>query len=241
MTQPAGQPIDNGDSPCADQSYTPLAPGTDGGLITGRYQPHPDPAFDGGGNGVNNALTEPAAFYGVSFSTATNPTDPQTDTDVTAPEITAAGDGSLSGDVRAFAAAWNGQHFNQGSPKPDGEKPEGTEGPTGTYDGGTGAFALEWSSRISGGPFNNFTGTWHFEGTFEAANQAPAASNEGSASSTSNSSAHVAPTTAASGASTAPASHPRTGTTPTPALAGAALAGAFAVTTVLRRRTSVRA
>ena len=34
---------------------------------------------------------------------------------------------------------------------------------------------LEWSSTIVGGPFNNFTGTWHFEGTFEPATRAAGA------------------------------------------------------------------
>lgn len=247
MTQPAGQPIDNGDSPCDDKSYTPLEPGTDGGLVTGAYQPHPDPAFDGNGNGVNDKLTKPAAFYGVDFSTATNPTDPQTDTEVAAPEIVAASDGSLSGDLRAFAAAWNGQHFNQGSPKPDGETPEGTEGPTGSYDEGTGAFEMEWSSRISGGPFNNFIGTWHFEGTFEPSSQPQAQSNSGPSASDSSAGAPAStssPPAAASRpgatASTAgaQATHPRTGPSSGISLAGTALLGAFAATSVLRRRTA---
>ena len=39
---------------------------------------------------------------------------------------------------------------------------------TGTYDAETGAFVLEWSSQIVGGPFNDSTGVWHLEGTFEA-------------------------------------------------------------------------
>ncbi len=40
---------------------------------------------------------------------------------------------------------------------------------TGAYDAETGAFVLEWSSQIVGGPFNDFTGVWPLEGTFEAA------------------------------------------------------------------------
>jgi hypothetical protein len=244
MTQPAGQPIDNGDSPCDDKSYTPLSPGSDGGLVTGSYQPHPDPAFDSNGNGMNEALTEPARFYGVNFSTATNATDPQTDTDVMAPEIRAAADGSISGDLRAFAAAWNGQHFNQGSPKPDGEKPEGTEGPTGTYDDATGAFELEWSSRISGGPFNNFIGTWHFTGTFESSQSTPPSSSsssppqsDGGSSASASQQAATPGRTAAAATSTgdANAAHPRTGAPMTAGLVGVALAGAFAVTRLLQR------
>src|SRR5687768_12432328 len=37
--------VDNGDSTCADRTYTPLAPGTDGGLVVGGYQPAPSPGF----------------------------------------------------------------------------------------------------------------------------------------------------------------------------------------------------
>src|SRR5438874_748056 len=43
---PTGPYLSNSDSSCSDQSYTPLQPGTDGGLRTGAYQPVPDPAFD---------------------------------------------------------------------------------------------------------------------------------------------------------------------------------------------------
>jgi hypothetical protein len=40
---------------------------------------------------------------------------------------------------------------------------------TATYDAETGAFVLEWSRQIVGGPFNDFTGVWHMEGISEAA------------------------------------------------------------------------
>lgn len=160
--------VGNGDSPCGDDTYTPLAAGSDGGLVAGDYQPHPDPAFDEDGNAVASQITEPQTWFAVDFALATNPTDPQTELEVPTPEITAE-DGALSGDLSAFAAAWNGQHFNQGSPKPDGEQPGNTRPVTGSYDPDTGAYTLEWSSQIVGGPFNNFTGVWHLEGTFEPA------------------------------------------------------------------------
>ena len=73
---PSGPFVSNNDSPCDDHSYTPLTPGTDGGLITGAHQPEPDPAFDGDGNSLASRITKPARFYGVDFSTSTNPTDP---------------------------------------------------------------------------------------------------------------------------------------------------------------------
>lgn len=161
----SGPFIQNGDSTCpSDTTFTPLQPGTDGGLAVGGYQAQPNPTFDGAGNSLANRLTAPAKFFGVNFSTATNPTDPQTGTPVPAPSLSLGADGTLTGDLRAFAASWNGQHFNQGAPKPDGSSPGNTTAPTGSLDPSTGAFTLEWTSQIVGGPFDDFTGLWHLEG-----------------------------------------------------------------------------
>jgi hypothetical protein len=158
--------ISNGDSPCGDKTYSPMLPGTDGGLSTGAYQTEAAPPFDGGGNGVTESIAKGVPFFAVRFAVTTNEKDPQTGGKAPMPTI-AVNDGQLSGDLSAFAASWNNQHFNQGSPKPDGAKPGLTAGPTGTYDPATKKFTLEWSSQIVGGPFNNFTGVWHFEGTFQ--------------------------------------------------------------------------
>lgn len=158
--------VENTDSPCEDQTFSPLLPGSDGGLMTGSYQPEVSPPFDDAGNGKTAVLTRPTTFFGVDFANSTNEKDPQTGDSTTVPTVTADG-GTLAGDLSAFAASWNGQHFNQGAPKPGGEMPGLTSGPTGTYDEATGAFTLEWSSQIVGGPFNNFTGIWRLEGTFE--------------------------------------------------------------------------
>ncbi|MBI4883855.1 MAG: hypothetical protein HY826_07360 [Actinobacteria bacterium] len=151
--------VPNADSPCvADQSYSLLAPGTDGGLASGTHQPAPDPAFDAVGNATAAAIAQPAVFFGVAFAVAT-------DEAADAPALSAAG-GVLSGQVAAFTAYYGGAPFNQGSPKPDGSKPGLTADVVGTIDPVTGAFVLEWSSQIVGGPFDSFTGVWHFEGTF---------------------------------------------------------------------------
>ena len=163
----AGPYLQNNSSACADKSYTDLTPGKDGGLSTAVYQPQPDPPFDAAGGGANDKITLPKEFFGAKFATATNPTDPQTNLGTTLPVITSDGSGKLSGDLRAFAAAYQNQHFNQGAPKPDGSSPGATTLPTGTYDAATKHFTIEWTSTIVGGPFNNFTGKWHFEGTFE--------------------------------------------------------------------------
>ena len=44
-TNSAGPYFSNSDSTCSDNTYTPLAPGTAGGLVSGNYQPESSPAF----------------------------------------------------------------------------------------------------------------------------------------------------------------------------------------------------
>jgi hypothetical protein len=175
MTAGGASFIENGDSPCADKTFSPLLPGSDGGLLTGTYQPAPSSRFDGAGGGTANRITQPTPFFGVPFATSTESVDPQTGTSVPPPSITADDGGTLTGATAAFGAAWNREDFNQGSPKPDGSRPGSTSGPSGTYDVATGAFTLEWTSLIVGGPFNNFTGVWHLEGTFAAQGGPPPA------------------------------------------------------------------
>ncbi|MFQ6019485.1 MAG: hypothetical protein ACE5KW_01890 [Dehalococcoidia bacterium] len=166
-----GNPFLNGSSPCI--GVTPLRPGNEGGLITGSFQPLPDPAFDAVGNCLANRIHQPETFFGAHFSDATNQTDPQGGENLSAfpPTIEHDGAGNLSGDMRAWAACWNFNHFNQGSPKPDGSFPcitsgDCTEGPSGTLDLTTCSYNLQWSSRIVGGPFNGNLGVWHLEGTY---------------------------------------------------------------------------
>lgn len=172
MVQINGNPksgpfVTNSDSPCADKTWTALKPGTDGGLKTGTYQRQPATPFDGTGNGKASAIVTPTKWFAVAFALASNMKDPQTGREAPAPSITANGS-TLSGDLRALAAAWNGQHFNQGAPKPDGSLPGNTAAVTGTYDKATGTYTLEWVSTVIGGPFNNFSGIWHLEGVFAA-------------------------------------------------------------------------
>jgi hypothetical protein len=158
----------NPDSAATDKTYTLAQPGTDGGLATGKYQPSPNPAFGDQGSSLAGRIIQPSPFTAINFGVSTNATDPQTTTDVPKPKITVKG-GKLSGDLKAVDASWNFQDFNQGSPKPDGSKPGLTKAVSGTYDSKTRKYVLEWSSQIVGGAFNDFTGVWHFEGTFEPA------------------------------------------------------------------------
>jgi len=149
-------------------TYTLLSPGTDGGLRTGVYQPAPSPAFSGSGDALANRIIAPQRFALIQYSAQTSAKDPQTGSDVPAPSITVTPDGRLGGNLSAFAAQWNKQNFNTGSPKPDGTYPGLTSPVTGTYNSDTHAYTLDWTSQIVGGAFNNFSAKWHFEGTFEA-------------------------------------------------------------------------
>ncbi len=155
MLQPDGNYIPNADSACVDTTYSGLTAGTDGGLVTGSFQLAPDPAFDDAGNALADSIFAPVPFFAVAFAGATDKAEPAV------PSLTAT-DGVLTGDLSAFTAYYGGGSFNQGAPKPDGTG----DAPMGTIDPETGAYVLDWTSLISGGSFDGFTGVWHFEGTF---------------------------------------------------------------------------
>ena len=160
-----GKYFTNPDSTCPDKSFTVQAPGSDAGLVTGSYQPSPAPAFDATGNALAARITQPGSFTAIKFGISTNSVDPQTRKSVPAPSITD-DNGTLSGQITAWSAAWNNLYFNQGSPKPGGGSPGLTTPVSGTYDASTHAFVLTWASEVVGGPFNGFTGYWHLQGTF---------------------------------------------------------------------------
>lgn len=107
-------------------------------------QPAPSPAFDGNGDSLAGRIIRPTDFAGIDFGVAT----------IGSPPSVSASAGKLSGQVNAFTAEWNHLTFNQGGKV------------TGTYNSHTHAYVLTWSSLISGGPFNGFTGYWHLTGTF---------------------------------------------------------------------------
>src|SRR3954451_20774676 len=58
---------------CANSDYTPLRPGTDGGLETGSFQGQPRPTFDANRNSTAGRLIAPAFFgrYRLGFATDT--------------------------------------------------------------------------------------------------------------------------------------------------------------------------
>lgn len=171
MVYPKGDPKKgpfflNTNSRSPDQSYTLFVPGIDKGLRTGSFQPQPSPAFAPNGFALANRIVQPLLFAGIKFSLSTAPTDAQAGVKVGPPTITANGR-RLSGDLRGFTASWNKIYFNQGSPKPEGKLVGSTQPVTGSYDPKTKHYVLSWVSQIVGGPFNDFAGYWHFEGTFK--------------------------------------------------------------------------
>ncbi|MGI8796270.1 MAG: hypothetical protein ACR2IR_06805 [Acidimicrobiia bacterium] len=165
-TVEGGPVLPNVDSTCSDKDFTLLEPGTDGGLKTGKHQPQPDPPFDAAGNGLADGIHTPTGFFGIDFASSTNKTDPQTGEQVPAITIKVKG-AKLSGNTSGYSVAYGNQQFNQGAPKPDESLPGLTRKLTGTYAASTREFELEWVSQIVGGPFNDFTGIWHLEGTFK--------------------------------------------------------------------------
>ena len=167
MLTAGGAPFGNISSPAPNKNYTPLTPGTEGGLRTDAYQQAPTPAFSAGvsGNALASKIIRPVSFYLINFSVQTSGADAQLGTPDPLPSI-AAQNGKLSGQVTAWDAQWNGQSFNQGTPKPGGSVLPPTTPLGGTYDATTHKFTLDWKSLIVGGPFNGYIGVWHLAGTF---------------------------------------------------------------------------
>ena len=70
--------ISNGDSSCGDKTYSPMSPGSDGGMRIGAYQPEVSPPFDASGHGATELIAKGTPFFAVRFAVATNQKDPQT-------------------------------------------------------------------------------------------------------------------------------------------------------------------
>jgi hypothetical protein len=155
----------NSDSTARNKGYTLFRAGIDGGLRTGAFQEQPKPAFQSNGFSLSNRIVQPLLFAGIKFGLSTAATDPQSGRKVGAPRIYVDGR-KITGDLRGFTASWNKIYFNQGAPKPNGTRPGKTRSVRGFYNSKTKRFAFDWVSQIVGGPFNDFSGYWHFEGRF---------------------------------------------------------------------------
>lgn len=108
MRDPGGNPIVNSST---GTTYTLLDAGTNGvKLFT--YDDGPTPAFDGGGNALADRITQPTPFFGVLFGVATPSGNPVPKIVVNLRYPTPP---TVSVDLRAWTAYWNGQSFNQGA------------------------------------------------------------------------------------------------------------------------------
>lgn len=164
IRQADGEFVVNPTSSATDETYTFLAPGADGGLVTGEYQRPSGRAFDAEGNSRAGAIIEPTFFDGVELGLASLPKYPAGAKRSDAPWFTTKA-GKLYGRLAALTAGWSKRLFNQGAPKPGRTKPVAV----GTYDKRTGRYTLRWTSKISGGPYDGATGIWRLEGEFEPA------------------------------------------------------------------------
>lgn len=76
MLGQGGALVSNSFGGCANPDYTPLHPGSEG-LLTGKYEPNPSPAFKGQ-NALAADIVQPTNFFGSDFGVATQSSDPQT-------------------------------------------------------------------------------------------------------------------------------------------------------------------
>jgi hypothetical protein len=205
MTDGSEKFLTNQSSPCNPFTFTPLYPGSQGGLLTdpdrmedpdnGLFQPRDDPpCHPTTTGGTTDRIHQPQGFFGVNWGSATQAeVIPGATGLASIPTIVwDTTNDTLSGDLSAFGMCWSNLFFAQGDPRPTGLPPVSGTGQenecaepqprglspapvTGTYNPATGAYTLDWRSRIGGSFGCSFTGHWHFEGEFttEAVAAAP--------------------------------------------------------------------
>lgn len=146
--------ITGGDFGMGSPGGTAITAGPASPIVAGTYQ---------GSNTAAGTLTN-FLFFGTPVFTFTAASDPGIAGGGPAPSGTAdATTGTIAMDMSSFFASWNGTDFSQGGQA------------TGTYNGSTGDYSMNWSSTIVGGSFNGQTGYWHLSGVASlAAAPAPA-------------------------------------------------------------------
>jgi hypothetical protein len=166
----AGPYITNYDSNCSEQTYSLLSPGKVG-LKLGKFQRHPNPAFDAATNGLADEIFSPVRFYSVNFAISTESQPEKIGSALSPPRffVESTGDeGSpknvrLTANLQSLFVGWNGEFFEQGGPHPEGFT-GATTTPFGNINLETGQFTLQWSSQVDAGSFDGFIGQWQLTG-----------------------------------------------------------------------------
>ncbi len=168
----ADKPVLNKNGGCANPAYTPLTPGKDGGLVTGKFQNEPDPTFDAHRNALATDIIKPVEFGNFALSLATSAKDEQDAPTGPAafPVPVAQVTGSqLSIDLRSLVLLYGGypsstcaQHYGTGCWE------LGSVSAGGTYDAATHAFVIQWFTGESFVPQGDSL-EFHLAGTFTPA------------------------------------------------------------------------
>jgi len=164
-----GRAVRNPKAGCANPDYTPLRPGVDGGLITGRFQTQPDPAFDAHRNARADRIVTPTVFGHFRFGFATNSRDEQDAPSGAAayPAPVAIATGSTRKvDLSSLVVTNSGgagstcaKSFGLGCWE------VGSKSASGTYDAATHHFVIDWFAGQSFTPKADSMEV-HLEGTF---------------------------------------------------------------------------
>jgi hypothetical protein len=154
---------------CADADYTPLVPGTDGGLITGQFQGQPSPTFDAHRNSLATRIVKPTSFGPFRFGFATSARDeqdaPAGEPAFPAPVAIATGS-TLNIDLRSLVVTYAGQPgSNCAKSYGLGCWELGSKSASGTYDATTHRFVIDWFAGESFTPKADSMEV-HLEGTF---------------------------------------------------------------------------
>ena len=126
-------------------------------ILNGTYQGSPGWTTVGGkvkASKTTGIVGAEFGFFG-PFGALTQNADPVSTVTYAAPSIDLTGT-TLTLDLSAWTAFWNGSLFNQGAD---------SSVIVSTYDSYTTRWTADWSKKIKGGPFGGKVGYWHLEGT----------------------------------------------------------------------------
>jgi hypothetical protein len=167
----AGKAVRNRQSGCSNRDYTPLRPGTDGGVETGAFQDGPSPLFDARRNSRAGAIIAPTEFDGFRLGFATSEYDEQDSPagqPAFVPPVAVVTGSHLTVDLRSLVLSYAGrpsstcrQAFGLGCWQ------LGSRSATGSYDPTTHRYSITWFAGESFTPKGDSIEV-HLEGSFAA-------------------------------------------------------------------------